>query len=280
MGPAAAGRSCSRSTRRKSRPFFAMAAALAIAACSTNPSAPPEVRDELAPTGKLRAGINYGNPVLARKDAASGGLRGVTVTLSRELGRRIGVPVELVGYDAPGKLVAGLKANEWDVAFLAYDPARAGQMAFAPPYMEVQVTYLVRATSDLGDISQVDRTGVRVAVGEKNAADLFLTRNLRRATVVRAPSLAAAFTLLKDGSAEAFAGNGQELFTLTQQNPGFRIIEGRFTTIPHAAAVPPRRAAAAAYVRAFLEDAKRSGLVQRAIDESGIRGVVVAPASP
>jgi len=256
--------------------LWAAAIVLILAACSTTPPVPEAARHELAGSGKLRAAINYGNPVLARKDTASGELRGVTVDLSRELAQRLGVTAELVGYDTVGKLMAGLKAGEWDVAFLAYDPARAGDMAFTAPYMEVEVTYAVPDASDARDVSQVDRPGRRIAIAEKNAADLFLSRNLGNATLVRGANTRAAFELLKSGAADAFAANRQELESSTAASPGFRIVQGRFTTIPHAIAVPRGHDAAASYARAFVADAKRSGAVRRAIDASAIRGVVVA----
>ena len=149
---------------------------LLLAACASAPRVSPEARSELAPTGKVRVAINHGNPVLARRDAASGELRGVTVDLGRELGRRLGVPVELVGYDTIAKLLAGLKAGEWDVGFLAIDPARAGEVIFTAPYMEVEVSYLVPMQSELRSVADVDRAGVRISVQERNAADLFLSR--------------------------------------------------------------------------------------------------------
>jgi polar amino acid transport system substrate-binding protein len=250
---------------------------LLLTACASAPRISPEARSELAPAGKVRVAINYGNPALAKRDAASGELRGVTVDLGRELGRRLDVPVQLVGYDTIAKLLAGLRAGEWDVGFLAIDPARANDVIFTAPYMEVEVSYLVPAQSQLKDVADVDRAGVRISVQERNAADLFLSRELKRATLMRTPNLAAAFAALKAGNAEAFAANRQELSTLMAANPGFRAVEGRFTTIPHAAAVPTGRRAAAEYLKAFIEDAKASGQVQRAIDGSGVRGVVVAP---
>lgn len=251
-------------------------ALLVLVACSTPSPVPEAARNELAGAGKIRAAINYGNPVLARKDAATGELRGVTVDLSRELARRLGVTAELVGYDTVGNLMAGLKAGEWDVAYLAYDPARAGDMAFTAPYMEVEVSYAVPEGSDARDVSQIDRPGRRIAVAEKNAADLFLARNLKSATLVRGASTREAAAIFTSGKADAFAANRQELESTLAANPGLRIVAGRFTTIPHAIAVPRGREAAAAYTRRFVEDAKRSGAVQRAIDASGIRGVVVA----
>jgi polar amino acid transport system substrate-binding protein len=251
-------------------------AALVLAACTTTRPVPEAARQELAGSEKLRAGINYGNPVLARKDAATGELRGITVDLSHEIARRFGVTAELVAYDTVGKLMAGQKSGEWDIAFLAYDPVRATDVTFVPPYMEVEVTYGVPQASDAFDVSQVDRPGRRIAVAEKNAADLFLSRNLKNATLVRGTTTSAAFELMKSGAADAFAANRQELEPRTRANPEFRIVSGRFTTIPHAIAVPHGREAAAAYLRGFVDDAKRTGIVRRAIDANGVRGVVVA----
>ena len=186
------------------------------------------------------------------------------------------VPVELVAYDTVATLLAGLKAGEWEVAFLAVDPART-EVAFSPPYMEVEVTYLVREGSGMRHVSQVDSAGMRISVQSKNAADLFLTRELKHATLVRTANTAAAFDALKGGSADAYAANRQELSSVTDANPGYRIVDGRFSTIQHAAAVPAGRRAAVDYLSAFIEDAKASGFVKNALDRSGIRGVVVAP---
>ncbi len=160
----------------------------------------PSLRSDLAPTGKLRVGINYGNPVLATRDATSGDLRGVAVDLARELGRRVGVPVELVGYDAAGKMVEGLQAGAWDVAFLAVDPGRAGEISFTAPYIEIEGAYLVPAGSPLRAIADVDREGVRIALAAKSAYDLFLSRSLQHAQLVHAPDPNAAFGLLVAGN--------------------------------------------------------------------------------
>jgi polar amino acid transport system substrate-binding protein len=172
--------------------------------------------------------------------------------------------------------MAGLKANEWDVAFLAVDPTRAGDVAFTAPYMEVEVTYLVPEPSEIRSVSDVDRTGVRIAVGEKDAADLFLSKELKHASLVRlrGPD---ALSLLQTGAVEVLAGNRQGLLAFAEAHPGYRVIEGRFTTIPHAAGVPTGRSAAAAYLRGFIEEAKASGFIKRALEEAGLRGVVVAP---
>jgi polar amino acid transport system substrate-binding protein len=141
---------------------------------------------DLAPTGKLRVGINYGNPVLATKDPISGQLGGVAVDLARELGRRTDLPVGLVGFESAGKMVEGLQAAAWDVAFLAVDPGREQEISFTAPYIEIEGTYLVPPGSALVAIADVDRENVRVGVSSKSAYDLFLSRNLKQAQLVRA----------------------------------------------------------------------------------------------
>jgi len=247
------------------------------ASCGSTLSGSPEARNQVAPGGKLRAAINFGNPVLATKDSTTGELRGVTVELSRELAARIGATLDLVGYDTIANLIDGLRAGAWDVAFLAVDPARASEVTFTSPYMEVENTYIVPERSDIRNASQIDRPGIRVAVQAKDAADLFLSRELKQGFVVRAADGSAAFNLLKSGSADAFANNRQRLLSIADTNPGYRVVDGRFSAILHAAAVPSGRTAAATYLKSFIEDMKSSGVVKRAIDKSGVRGVVVAP---
>lgn len=247
--------------------------ALLIAACA----APTRAPNELAPSGTLRVAINYGNPVLATKDERGGELHGVAVDVGRELARRAALPVALVAYPTVAKLMSGLAANEWDVAFLAIDPARAREVAFTAAYMEVEVTYLVPAQSALRDVADVDRAGVRVAVEQRNAADLFLSQNLRQASLVRVPGEPRAFDLLKTGAADAFASNKQRLLPVAESDTAYRVLDGRFTTIPHAVGVPAPRNAALASVRDLIEDLKTSGFVASAIERAGVRGVVVAP---
>ena len=237
-------------------------------------------RSDLAPTGKLRVGINYGNPVLATRDPASGELRGVAVDLARELGRRVGVPVELVGYDAAGKMVQGMQAGAWDVAFLAVDPGRAGEISFTAPYIEIEGGYLVPAGSPLRAIADVDRDGVRVALASGAAYDLFLSRTLQHARLVRAPDPGAAFELLVAGKAEVLAGVKQTLVTNAEKLRGSRVLDGRFMAIGQALGMPKGRDAGAKYLREFIEDVKASGLVAQAIDKAGIRGVSLAPMAP
>jgi polar amino acid transport system substrate-binding protein len=240
----------------------------------------PSLRSVLAPTGKLRVGINYGNPVLATRDRNNGELQGVAVDLARELGKWLDIPVELVGFESAGQMVAGLKAGEWDVAFLAIDPGRAAEIDFTAPYIEIEGTYLVPAGSPLKSMEDVDRNGVRIAVSANSAYDLFLSRSVGRAQLVRAPDPNAAFELLLAGKVDVAAGVRQSLLTNAEKLPGSRVFAGRFMAIQQALGIPKGRDDAVKYLRQFVEDAKASGLVARAIEKAGVRGVSVAPTQP
>src|SRR5262245_34573875 len=156
---------------------------------------PPDVVKELAPTGKLRAAINLGNPVLAQK-GPGGEPRGVTVDLATELARRTGLTLELVPFDAAGKVFEALKESKWDIAFLAIEPVRAAEIAFTAPYVIIEGVYMVRTDSKLHSVEEVDRPGVRIAVNKGSAYDLYLTRTIKQATLMRAESGADLF--LKD----------------------------------------------------------------------------------
>ena len=232
---------------------------------------------DLAPTGKLRVGINYGNPVLATRDRTSGQLSGVAVDLARELGRRTDLPVELVGFESAGKMVEGLQAAAWDVAFLAVDPGREQEIDFTAPYIEIEGTYLVPPGSALVAIADVDREDVRVGVSSKSAYDLFLSRDLKHAQLVRASSPGAAFDLILAGKVDALGGVRQHLVANTAKLPGSRVLDGRFMAIQQALGIPKGREAGISYLREFIEDVKASGLVARALEKAGVQGVSIAP---
>lgn len=256
------------------------ATVLLMAACASAPQVPQPARAELAPTGKLRSGINYGNVILARKDPATGETSGVAVDLARELAKRLGVPVEIVAYDSVGAMVDGAKAGAWDIAFLGSDPARASEISFSAAYVELEATYLVAAGSPLRAAADVDREGVRVAAPARANYELYLSRTLARAQLVRAQDAAAAFDLLASGKVEALAGLTQALIGLSAKLPGSRILDGRFMAVQQSVGTPKGRDAGAAYLRGFVEEAKASGLVAQAIQKTGAVGVSVAPKAP
>jgi len=235
------------------------------------------LRSALAPTGKLRVDVNYGNPVLVTRDPASGDLSGVVVDLARELGTRIGLPVELVAFGSAGNLFEGVKTGAWDAAFLAIDPARAQEIDFTAPYIEIEGTYLVPSDSPFSTVAEVDRKGVRVGVSANSAYDLFLSRSVRDAELVRAPDPDSAFALILAGKVDVVAGVRQHLVAHAEKLPGSRVLDGRFMAIQQALGIPKGRGEGAEYLREFIEDIKASGLVARAIEKAGVRGVSIAP---
>jgi polar amino acid transport system substrate-binding protein len=239
----------------------------------------PAVRADLVSTGTLRAAINYGNFILATKDRATGESRGVAIDLTQELGRRLGVPVEIVAYDSVAIMGDAAPSGVWDIAFLGSDPKREALMSFTAAYLEIEATYLVPDTSPLRTAADVDREGVRVAAPARANYELFLSRNLKHARLVSTASADAAFDLLTSSQVEAVAGLTQALLDRLPKLPGSRILPGRFMGVQQSIAVPKGRDAGLAYLRSVVEDAKASGLVARAIERTGARGVSVAPAA-
>jgi polar amino acid transport system substrate-binding protein len=235
------------------------------------------VVSDLAPRGKLRVGINYGNPVLAKRDPSTGDLSGVAVDLARELGKRVNVPVELVPFESAGKMFDAVKSGAWDVAFLAIDAGRADQIDFTAPYIEIEGTYLVPAGSRLYTIADVDRAGVRIGISSGSAYDLFLSRSIQHAELIRAPDPNGAFQLILESKVDVVAGVKQHLMANLKKLPGSRVLDDRFMAIQQALGIVKGRPLGAKYLREFIEDVKASGLVAQAIEKAGVRGVSVPP---
>ncbi|RYF24865.1 MAG: ABC transporter substrate-binding protein [Comamonadaceae bacterium] len=232
----------------------------------------------LAPTGRIRAAINTGNPILARLDA-EGAPQGVSVDLAHRLAGRLGVSLDLAVFDAAGRSVEAVTRQEADFGFFAVDPVRGAGIAFSAPYVLIEGSYLVRDGSPLTDNAQVDQPGHAVVVGQGSAYDLHLSRELRHARIVRAPtSPAVVDTFLATGS-DVAAGVRQQLQADAAQRTGLRLLPGRFMVIQQAMGLPKGRGdAAAQWLASFVEDAKASGFVAQALQRHGIQGASVAPA--
>jgi len=237
----------------------------------------PAARADLTPTGKLRVGINLGNFLLTAKDPATGEPRGIAVDLGRELARRLGAPVEIIGYPTPSELADAATSGAWDVGFLGSEPQRAKEIDFTAAYVEIEATYLVPPGSPLGAIADVDREGIRIAVPEKSAYELYLSRTLKHAQLARTKGGDAAFKLFVGDKLDALAGLKPRLVKDHENLPGSRILPGRFTAVQQAVGIPRGRDAGAQYLREFVEDIKASGLVATTIDKNGVRGLTVAP---
>lgn len=235
------------------------------------------VISQIAPTGRLRAAINFGNPVLAFPDPQTGAPSGISVDLAKLLAERLGLELEMVVFDAAGKVFAALGNGAWDVAFLAIDPVRAAEIAFTPPYVIIEGTYLVKADSPFQSVQDLDKPGVRIAVGKGAAYDLFLTRTLEHASLDRAETSAGAVDLFLDANLEAAAGVRQPLEAVAKTSDELRVVSGRFTEIRQAMGVPAGREAAAMYLTSFIEEMKASGFVAAALTRHGREDAAVAP---
>ncbi len=232
---------------------------------------------ELAPNGTLRVGVNLGNFLLVNKDAATGELRGIVPDLAQELGHRLQARVTLVPFPGAGETADGAKAGSWDVAFLGAEPQRAEQIAFTPAYLEIPATYLAPAGSQIQSLEQVDRPGVRIAVSARSAYDLFLSRNLKHAELVRAEGIQPSYDLFVKEKLDLLAGLLPRLTSDVTKLPGSRILEGKFTAVQQAVGTPKARQQGAGYLREFVADIKKTGLVARLIERHKVKGVNVAP---
>lgn len=233
---------------------------------------PSEVIKSLAPTGKLRAAINFGNIVLAQGSLAAP--RGVTVDLAHELSRRLGVPIEFTSFDGAGKAFEAFKGGTLDIIFLAIEPARAAQIAFTAPYVLIEGVYLVPKNSDLKRATDVDRENVRIGVNKGSAYDLYLTRTLRHAKLIRGED---GVDLFINSKLEAAAGVKQPIVLYSKTNPNVRILDGRFMEIQQAMGTQRDRDAGARYLRDFVEEMKRTGFVADALERSNQDADVAPP---
>ncbi|WP_322069465.1 ABC transporter substrate-binding protein [Paraburkholderia bannensis] len=238
----------------------------------------PALVKAFAPTGTLRASINLGNPILANRDPVSGQPFGVSIDLAQAFARHLGTPLELVVFDTAGQSVEAVSDEHADFGFFAVDPKRGEKIAFTAPYVLIEGFYLVRDDSPIHTNVQVDDARNRVAVGKGSAYDLFLTRELKAAEIVRAPSSPTVVQTFLEQNLEVAAGVKQQLEADAAKTGGLRLLDERFMVIRQAMGVPKSRGEqAAALLRAFVEEMKRSGWVADALARHGIQGASVAP---
>jgi polar amino acid transport system substrate-binding protein len=231
----------------------------------------------IAPNGTLRVAINLGNPVLAGLDGA-GEPSGISADLSRALAAQLGVGIEWHVFKTAGDSVKCVRSDEADIGFFAIDPVRGEGLHFSPPYVQIEGAYMVRSDSPLQSNDEVDQAAHRVTVGAVSAYDLFLTRHLKHAAIVRAPSSPAVVDVFMAQQLEVAAGVKQQLEADAQRLPGVRLLPGRFMVIHQAMGMPAQRnETARQFLNAFVEDAKQSGWVAEAFVRHQIQGAAVAP---
>ncbi len=221
--------------------------------------------------------MNMSNPLMVTAMSQTGDPQGVAPDMAAEIARRLGVPVAYVKFDRPSKLADAADANAWDIGLIGAEPARAEKIAFTPAYCEIEATYLVSEHSPLQSVADVDRAGARIAVRAGSAYDLWLTRNLKHATLVRSDSAEGPFNQFVAEGLEALAGLRPQLISEVGKLQGAKILPGNFTAVQQAIGTLKRNVAAAAFLREFVEEAKKSGFVAGLIARHKVVGLSVAP---
>ncbi len=239
---------------------------------------PSDALSELAPGGTLRAAVNMANSLLVTGATPEGDPEGVAPDMARAIADRLGVGVAYVPFPTPGELADAVDGGIWDIGMIGAEPARAERIAFSAAYVEIEATYLVPDGSPFGAVEDVDRDGVRIAVSGRSAYDLFLTRSLQHAELIRAQGVSGAAELFVRDELDALAGLRPALAVEADRLPGTRVLDGQFTTIQQAIGTSKGNEAGAAFLADFVEEAKASGLVERLIERHGVTGrLSVAP---
>ncbi|SJZ86068.1 polar amino acid transport system substrate-binding protein [Enhydrobacter aerosaccus] len=236
-----------------------------------------KAKAELAPTGVLRAGINLSNFLLVTGRSANGDPEGVSPDMARAIADRLGVPVKYVTFKSPGELADKVDDDVWDIGNIGAEPQRAAKIAFTAAYCEIEATYLVPAGSPIQSIADVDRKGVRIVTSARSAYGLWLENNIKQATLIQAPGLDGALNKFIDDKLDVLAGLRPGLLKDIEKLPGARILDGKFSAVQQAVGTPKRNTAAAEFLAAFVEDAKKSGLVASFIEKHKVKGLSVAP---
>jgi polar amino acid transport system substrate-binding protein len=236
-----------------------------------------KARAELCPTGVLRAGINLSNFLLVTGRTASGDPEGVAPDMAAAIAEVLGVPLKLVPYKTPGELGDAVGTNAWDIGLIGAEPQRAEKIAFTAAYVEIEATYMVPPGSAIKSVGEVDRKGVRISVSARSAYGLWLENNIKQATLMPIAGLDAAFNQFKDQKLEVLAGLRPGLLKDIEKFPGATILPGKFSAVQQAVGTAKANKEGAAFLASFVEEAKRSGLVGRAIERHKVKGLSVAP---
>lgn len=232
-----------------------------------------------APTGTLRVGINLGNPILAGENSTTRQLQGITIDIAREIGQRTGLPVELIPFKTAGNTVDAVKTGDIDLVFVAIDPIRGADISYTPPYIQIEGAYMVKVSSPITANEQVDVVGNEIVVGKGSAYDLFLTREIKKASLLRAASSQAVVDDFMSGKGNIAAGVKQQLESDAKRYAGLRMLPGRFMVINQAIGIPkarPEYESTTAYLSEIISQLKQSGFVAQAMQRHQIEGAKVA----
>lgn len=258
--------------------WLGLAFVFLLGGCATAPIAPTaEEKQALAPTGKLRLAFLANNAVHATKDPASGELRGPAIELGREMAQRLGVPFEPVTYRTVVEMVGSVGKNEWDVISIGINPDREKLMDFSAPYSQIEIGILVGSAAPIKSLSELDRTGLKIAVLERGDSDILLSKQLKNASLVKTQTIGASLEMVKNGNADAVSALKTFLIPAAEGVPGSRILEGSITLQEIAFAVPKGNRVSASYVRKFVDEMKAKGFTKASIERAGVRGLMASP---
>ena len=255
---------------------LAIAGSLVVAGGGAAGAADPDMQQVLAPTRKLRVGLYPGTPTSILPDPQSDGPRGVGYDLGKEFARRLGVPYEPVVFSKNAEVLEAVKTAQVDMAFTNASAERAKDMDFGPPYLEIELGYLVSQKSVISTPADIDKPGVRVGVTKGSSSDGVLSRDLKSAEVARAVTVGAAADMMAAGQLDAFATNKATLYEIAEKLPGARVLDGHWGVERHAIAIPKGRDQGRPFVEKFTSDAKSEGLVKAAIARAGLRGAMTS----
>ena len=239
----------------------------------------PTTLKSFAPTGSLRVGINLGNPVLASEDAATKQLSGISVDIANEIGKRINLPIQLIPFKSASATVDGIKNGELDMVFVAIDPVRGADISYTPAYIQIEGAYMVKASSPLKSNVEVDVAGTEIVVGKGSAYDLYLTREIKNATLLRAASSQAVIDDFMSGKGNVAAGVKQQLESDAKRYEGLRMLPGRFMVINQSIGIPKGRPyfeKTTAYLSEVIAELKQSGFIVNSMQRYHIQGAKVA----
>lgn len=237
-----------------------------------------QIAQSLAPSGKIKASINLGNPILANKDPKTGQPVGVSVDLAQALAKKLGVELELVVFASAGESVLAVKEERADFGFFAIDPVRGEGIAFSDAYVLIEGSYLVRNDSAVKANEEVDRNGIRVTVGKGSAYDLYLTRELKHASIVRSPTSPTVVDYFIEHQIEVAAGVKQQLEFDQKRFANLRLLPGRFMVIQQAMGISKSRSAQAhQFFIDFVKEMKTSGMISQSLQSHKIEGASIAP---
>ncbi len=239
----------------------------------------PTTLKSFAPTGSLRVGINLGNPVLASEDAATKQLSGISVDIANEIGKRINLPIQLIPFKSASATVDGIKNGELDMVFVAIDPVRGADISYTPAYIQIEGAYMVKASSPLKSNVEVDVAGTEIVVGKGSAYDLYLTREIKNATLLRAASSQAVIDDFMSGKGNVAAGVKQQLESDAKRYEGLRMLPGRFMVINQSIGIPkarPNFEKTTAYLSEVITQLKQSGFIVNSMQRHHIQGAKVA----